>query len=389
MSSRTYLAVPYEDIQDASRFGASWDKNAKAWYVEGDTIPDALSKYDPSREHDTDPRIPFGQFLRDHDVKLDGSPMMDGHWHRVTIEGDKRSNASYRGFDDGGLPNGQLKLFKGGEVLSWTAKDHRPISREQRAALDAQAALKREERQADLEQRQDQAARTAFGIWKNAGEWANKRNSAYLHRKGIKGYGLKVTEDGRVMVPLRDRTGRLHNLQFIGDNKFYLEDGRKTGLFHTIDPEKKLEDKKPEFTVIVEGYATGASVYEATKLPTIVAFDSGNLKAVAETIRDEFPDTNILIAGDNDHHLENRPEGNVGKTKAMEAAKVVEAKVILPPLSQQEKAKGLTDWNDLHQERGDKGLLSALRDAFRGLSAGKSKNHELEHGNGRELERAL
>ena len=41
--------------------------------------------------------------------------------------------------------------------------------------------------------------------------------------------------------------------------------------------------------LIAEGYATAASLHEATGLPVIVAFDAGNLLPVAQAIHKRYP----------------------------------------------------------------------------------------------------
>jgi putative DNA primase/helicase len=43
--------------------------------------------------------------------------------------------------------------------------------------------------------------------------------------------------------------------------------------------------------LIAEGYATAASVHEATGRPVVVAFDAHNLKPVAELFRDRITAT--------------------------------------------------------------------------------------------------
>jgi len=52
--------------------------------------------------------------------------------------------------------------------------------------------------------------------------------------------------------------------------------------------------------VVCEGYATGATIHEATGLAVIVAFDAGNLLPVARFFREKKPDWLIVIAADND-----------------------------------------------------------------------------------------
>ena len=51
-----------------------------------------------------------------------------------------------------------------------------------------------------------------------------------------------------------------------------------------------------------------------------------------------------MIAGDDDHRLENNP----GRTKAMEAAMAIpQGMVVFPNATAEQREKGLTDFNDL------------------------------------------
>ena len=50
-----------------------------------------------------------------------------------------------------------------------------------------------------------------------------------------------------------------------------------------------------------------------------------------------------MIAGDDDHKLENNP----GRVKALEAAAAVNALAVFPQLSAEQREQGMTDFNDL------------------------------------------
>ena len=109
--------------------------------------------------------------------------------------------------------------------------------------------------------------------------------------------------------------------------------------------------------LLAEGYATGATLHMATEKPVAVAFDAGNLEPVAKALREQFPNAAITICADNDHqHTRKTPEGtelwNKGVALAQEAAKAVGGKVVAPLFNEEERARGLTDFNDLHQSRG-------------------------------------
>src|SRR5271165_6993369 len=95
--------------------------------------------------------------------------------------------------------------------------------------------------------------------------------------------------------------------------------------------------------VIAEGYATAATLAEHGKVSTLAAYDSGNLLSVAISIRERWPDKAIVIAGDDDHRLENNP----GREKALAAAEAVAGIAIFPKFTAEQRSRGLTDFNDL------------------------------------------
>jgi hypothetical protein len=209
------------------------------------------------------------------------------------------------------------------------------------------------------------AAKVAFGVWQNLPGEATAENCPYLKAKGVLGHGVKVDAEGHLVVPARDAGGHLWGVQvFHDDGKRFIKDAHKVGTMHVISPGgAKLADLGGDWRpiVICEGYATGATIYEATKYPTVVAFDAGNLKPVAEAVRAAYPDRDLVIAADNDHANIN---GNVGVRKAEEAAQAVKAVVAVPPLDAQEKAQGLTDFNDLGQSRNKLWVRSAIDEAL-------------------------
>lgn len=101
-----------------------------------------------------------------------------------------------------------------------------------------------------------------------------------------------------VVVPLFNAVGGLVNLQFIAADgaKKFLRNGEKRGCFFTIGE----PDNEPDGLCIGEGFATMATVFEATGYMCVVAFDCGNLKPVAEVWRKKLPKARIVICADND-----------------------------------------------------------------------------------------
>lgn len=106
--------------------------------------------------------------------------------------------------------------------------------------------------------------------------------------------------------------------------KQYLSGGMKKGCYFKIGGYSETDGIGT--IVVCEGFATGASIFEATGLQVLVAFDAGNLLPVAQMARanmDRAGVTNgrILIAGDNDQWGDSND--NPGVRSAAEAAEAV------------------------------------------------------------------
>jgi putative DNA primase/helicase len=150
-------------------------------------------------------------------------------------------------------------------------------------------------------------------------------------------------------VPGYDVEGKLWTIQYIKEDgtKRFAKDSRKHGCFHVVGVANSIEGLQKlgnsPVIAIAEGYATAATVAKYGNVPAVAAFDSGNLLAVATALHERWPDKGIMIAGDDDHKLENNP----GRVKALEAAAAVNGMAIFPELSAEQREQGMTDFNDL------------------------------------------
>lgn len=218
----------------------------------------------------------------------------------------------------------------------------------------ARLARERAERQQAEQARQqaahDQAASEAAALWAQASEEPPGDN-IYSSRKGVKNYGLRFAADNTSLVPMRDETGVLWNLQSIAPtkpadgrpDKLFLRRGRKSGLFHWCG-----KPAGAKVLLVCEGYGTAASVFEATNRPTAVAFDAGNLGKVARTLRKAYPAALIVICGDHDIATEARTGKNPGRLGAESAARSVGGIAVFP----ENLPADLSDFNDQQQTHG-------------------------------------
>lgn len=200
-----------------------------------------------------------------------------------------------------------------------------------------------------LSQVYENAAKKAENIWNATSEASDH---AYLLKKKVLSYGLKNYK-GCLVIPLRDVDGKLWSLQFINENheKRFLSGGKKKGCFFLIG---SLADN----VFVCEGYATGATIYECTGEPVVVAFDAGNLKPIVEALHKKYPHLKMILCADNDCY----GEINTGVEKAKEAAKSVGAKVVIP--SFKDTSTQPTDFNDLMILEGAEAVNAILKPAI-------------------------
>lgn len=152
-------------------------------------------------------------------------------------------------------------------------------------------------KQAEMDERkaQETAAKRAERLWKAA---SVDRDCPYIERKQVQNHGCKINGKGNLLVPLFDVDGKLWNMQEIHADGFkpYLPGGRVNDCFYMIG--EIIEEN--QIVCIAEGYATGASIFEATGYTTVVAFQSGNIDKVGVVIRSKCPNLQLVYCADDD-----------------------------------------------------------------------------------------
>ncbi len=221
--------------------------------------------------------------------------------------------------------------------------------------------------------------------------------TSYMKAKGITPQkGVYTDGEGlETIIPAIDAKGKQWTVQYVHPDgtKRFAKDSRKEGCFHAIGGLDALA--KAPVLVIGEGYATASSLSQVLGYSTVAAFDSGNVSCVARDLHEKFPDKAVVIAGDDDRHLEMTLGYNPGRKKAEEAAKAVGGISVFPvfehgeqtypseldrvtpeqyrnkTISDQqaaalEKMKQFTDFNDLSEKSvlGKDGLLRQVSSAI-------------------------
>ncbi|NHZ84152.1 hypothetical protein F2P44_33590, partial [Massilia sp. CCM 8695] len=179
-----------------------------------------------------------------------------------------------------------------------TDEERADYSRRQRAAEKAE------------QDKRDQAARLAANRARDA--WSRAEHvpleHPYLARKQIVADGVRVSSDGRLLIPMV-RAGQLVGMQKIDQDgeKRYSKGMDKLGAFHWLG---QHPDADADLIACGEGYATCCaarmSVSAIVDLPVAVAFDAGGIMAVALSLRQEHPRSHLLFLADDDYQLTER-----------------------------------------------------------------------------------
>ena len=251
----------------------------------------------------------------------------------------------------------------------------------------------------------EQAAKWADAVWLASREIFSPDEHEYLARKQLKtAHGTRVFESnegvildgadnddykylaqfwGALVVPMLDERGKRRGLQFIlsrtqhkdliarreRDKEYWPRGIGNNALRYVIGGALREVGK------VAEGFATAATLHEATGLPVAVAFDAGSLPKVGESLwKAAKKRVNLLYCADDDWlqrcaeckqptpvaepnctHC-GKPHGkrNAGIDKAKEAAAATGGAWVAPVFAaaRPTNRKGPTDFNDLRVAEG-------------------------------------
>lgn len=281
-----------------------------------------------------------------------GGARADGRMHRFPIGNGYNKNGFYVLHADGAVPAGMYGDWKSGLKETWKFNGG-TLSDFDRAELVRKVEADRKRREREQTKRHKDAADSAAILW-NSYKPAPAEHP-YLTRKGVSPHGACVDPHGNLVISLNDVDGAIWSLETIGPDgdKRFMPGGRKRGLFFAIgEPGDQI--------VVAEGFATAATIHEATGFCTVVAFDAGNLEPVARALRERRPDARIVIAADDDRDT-HEPIENPGVTYAARAAQAVNGILVVPAFI--DTAAG-TDFNDLAQAEGLDRVTDQIMPAF-------------------------
>ena len=321
--------------------------------------------------------------LRGYGLLLNGFDVDTARPRRCLVEGDK--SREKRGWywlssfmvDGESLIIGAYGIYSGNDSGKQTIKlpkDKRDrLTPEQ---IEAQKVRQRDaQKRADTERQHeaDRAADRANSVWKKC---QTDGASEYLTRKQIGAHGVRFSDTGAVIVPMMDAKDSLRGLQFIlprgherraktgRDKEFWPAGLAMQGTFYLIGGIPR------ELLLIAEGYATAATLHEATGLPVAVVWSANNILPACQALKKKFKRARQLICADDDwlqkcggcgkytpvstencaHCAQSHGKSNAGCSNAEAASVAVGGAWIAPVFKdpRPDDKKGPTDYNDLH-----------------------------------------
>ncbi|MBP9805735.1 MAG: toprim domain-containing protein [Candidatus Accumulibacter sp.] len=228
------------------------------------------------------------------------------------------------------------------------------FSQEQLAAWRDMHAKARAAADAESKRAAEAAGIAARKRWEAA---ENAVSSPYLAKKGVDAHGIRIDPaDQTLLVPVMDVTSRFCGLQLIYSDPDIIQEKKRDKDFWptgavTSNHFYLLGGIPRKILLIAEGFATAATLHQATGIPVAVAFFSGNLLPVAQQLSKAYRNARILICADDDYRPTKAGTPNhAGEIAARTAAAAVGGSLLLPIFAAERPTdrKGPTDFNDLH-----------------------------------------
>ena len=361
LEQHIFLAIPYEQKEQAKTAAGkladgsnalSYDKDQGLWFAKAGTAVARIKPWLPKPEQfDTpthqDPSIEFTQVLEAAGFILPEVPLFDGQKHRVATQDDKRGQKSavYCAYNDGHPAGWYQDHRTHSEPKKWAASFSQsdPLAKLHIKAHQANRRIQREIETTKRYQHHAKRCNQAFQLMPPA-----NIDHSYLLKKDVQVFpDVKQDKKGRLVIPLMDKNHKIHSLQRISPNGFKcLKKGaQKTEHFFVVGY-KPLKDGEP--ILYAEGYATAASIAQATNRSVVMTVDAGNMPKVAEKLKARYPTSHHLFLADDDR----KNKVNKGLEKAQQAACITHGSWFSPNFMQEQIEVGLTDFNDLHMSSG-------------------------------------
>lgn len=279
--------------------------------------------------------IELKNFMAAEHLPCDDEVYLDGKIHRYSCRGKKDKDEWYFACQ---LDDGHIFCIFG----SWRAGVEKKVYKSFHHIVDANKLMqyqqqmqeKQKEFERNLKQDRERAYENMCEFWTGL---FDSSSNAYLLRKGVQPYKVRQHED-LLVIPLQNIDGELETIQKIspdGTKRFFpgLPTIQTFFVFGSLEGARRAR--------FAEGYATAASIWEATGEPVIACFSDRNIINCAIPVKNRYPQLELILCQD---------LGKAGDIVAKTWRKEINDNVLKPRFPHTD-GKG-KDFNDLHQECG-------------------------------------
>lgn len=323
--------------------------------------------------------------LRSQGLQVDGSKLQfDARIQRWFVEDDKREKRGWSRLREWTSKSGYTYIV--GAYGVWRGNDDGYTKVAMPEDQDNRPKLTDEDKQAIREAQKESARKVAEERKreaKQAADWAASvwskcelsESDEYLERKQIKSHGTRTLTStkeiqlngldssnyyrlsqaiGARVIPMHNELGNVCGIQFIypkghprrtaeRDKEFWPSGMAMGGTFGVIGPIRRTG-----VMLVAEGFATAASLNEATGQSVSYAFSANNLGKAGKLLRKKNPQLRLLFIADDDYLT----DGNPGVTACTQATAEIELSAWVKPDFMQDgidirNGKKLSDFNDL------------------------------------------
>jgi len=298
-------------------------------------------------------KTPSEQFIyamSNHGLTTYDGVITDGLIHRFSTNGKSSDKAGWYAYHDCETPWGAFGCHRNQIKVSWRADIGTEFTQAEKDEFHQKMVAQQNKVRADeLSYREElNATLTPF-----IEQLEPALNHNYLDMKGIEPFGAK-TNGNQLVIPIYFDGDLISYQEIYPDGqKRFMKGGRTKGGYFEIG---KTDDLSP--ICICEGYATGASIHQATHYKTVIAFSAENLLPVAQRFREKYQSRKFIICADDDW----KRDVNIGLSKANETAISIKGMVATPKFNEM-REDIMTDFNDMHQFMGLDAVKTAIDEA--------------------------
>ena len=253
---------------------------------------------------------------------------------------------------------GTYGSWRNADKITWSSKSQGRMSAEEAFNYRAKIEQAKSAREAEQEIIYGEAAIEAARIYNSAR--MPDVNHGYLTKKHIKPSETTRQVENALIIPLLNDGGEITSIQRIFPDGFKknLTGGKMKGSFHFINGSDCL-------ICICEGYATGASINEATGASVYCAMSAHNIYETASIAKKYHPTADIVVCADDN----SANKINTGLNAATQAAETFGLRVASPTVKK--------DFNDMLCATSAKEVNSLIFPTFK--KADPKPKQEIKH----------